>query len=103
MLMHVLILSMDAISASKSFPDNSIQLNLISLSQLHNPQEGILSSWSMVGSIQRTTEEDKSECLIPREEGPRGWESRLLHKQGPAQVARFALPKARTMGRNGSD
>lgn len=74
---------MDAISSSKSLPDNSIQVSLISLSQLHNSQGGILSSWSMVGSVQRTTDEDKSECLIPREEGPRGLESRLFYQQGP--------------------
>lgn len=50
----------------QSFPDNSIQLNLISLSQFHNPQEGILSSWSLVGSVQSTTEEEKSECWFPK-------------------------------------
>lgn len=62
--MHVLITSMDAMSASKRFID-SIQLNLISLFQFHNTQDRILSSWSLVGSVYRTTRKTNLSAWFP--------------------------------------
>ena len=79
-------------------PGNNIQLKSISLLELHYCQGGILSSWSMVGNVQRATDEGRNLSVWLPERKAQSRRGGCYMSKGPAKMTRIVPSKKETRG-----